>query len=249
MADPLQIALASGSAVVADGTSSAVDIGELHTLLRGSVSVTAMSGLAAGELATFSIETSPDGSSAWRPVITFEFRSPRVEEFTVDELQRWCRLSWVLNGATVTFTSNAESHTLYATRRDLRNKSLPDVVTEGQDRDVIAECLLSATADAEDAMRIQYPGALQSWPDSLRQRCANIARYRIFNQIGFQPTGIDELIVKDHDDAQIWLRAVAARRIVLAAVSAPAKVEPARVSFSRDCSDPPRRFSDDWGDY
>lgn len=248
MADARKITVYDGAAVVASGSSDAVDLGsDLHSLLRGVVNVVNVVG--GPDLATFTLESSRDGLSGWKAAASYQANDVGEVEFTTDELRRWVRVTWELGSFTsLSFSMKGESHVLYATRRDLKLKALSDLVTDGSDAQSLAENLLSATSDAENALRPQYPLPVTTWPDSLKDRCASIAKYRFFNRDGFQPKGIDELIVKDYDDAQSWLRMVATRKIVLSGMTEPV-VEPVRESFSRDCSDPPRRWGDDFGDW
>jgi phage gp36-like protein len=150
----------------------------------------------------------------------------------------------------VTFSVEAEAHSLYATRRHLHLAHVKAKVFENEDAEAIAEALLGATSDAEDALNANFPLPLESWPNSLRDRCAAIAKYRLFSLRGFQPQTTDELIVKDHDDAQKWLRMVGERKLV------PPGLVPRPVEAIRTSSGDPElpdnfipRMSDNWGDF
>jgi phage gp36-like protein len=248
MADAKSISFYAGAAVVTDGSGDVVDLTALHTLVKGSVRVGSFVGALEAPL-TFTLETSPDGSSDWRAAARFQLLGVGVKDFVVDSLERFCRVSYELGGASqLSFSMSGEAHVLYATRQDLRVKSLSEDVTDFADDGVLAESLLSATDDAENALNAQYTLPITTWPESLRRRCASIAKYYFLGRDGFQPQGVDELIVKDHDDAQKWLKEVAARKIVLSGV-AEKTYSPVQYSFSRDEPCPPRRYSDDWGDF
>lgn len=247
MADARDVILYEAAAVIADGEGDAVDIGALHSLLRGVFTVTVVTGT--GDV-RFIIETSPDGLTGWREVFDFSARGATTHEFTVDELDRYARVAWELEGPTaVSFSATAESHLLYATRRDLKLKSLSGEVLDSADSQAVAEALLSASGEAEDALNAQYSLPITTWPDSLRARCASIAKYKFFDREGFAPQGIDELIVKNYDDALSWLRAVSTRKIVLSGV-AEAAIEPVRYSSGNaENPVPASKFASDFGDY
>lgn len=247
MADAKKVTLYAGPSVVANGNGDTVDIHELHTLLRGTIKIGALSGT--GRV-VFSLETSQDGLSDWRSAFRIDSSRVSAPEFIVDELERYCRLAWTLTGLTsVSFSCEAESHVLYATRRDMNWKSLSSTVTDDVDTRVIAEALLSASGDAEDALNAQYSLPISTWPDSLKIRCAQLAKYRFFGRAGFQPQGVDELLVKDYDDALMWFRSVATRKIVLSGV-AEAVIAPVRASSGNPNNPTPKpRYSDDFGDF
>lgn len=245
MADAREVVLYDGASVVADGSGDPVDIGALHTLLRGSFDVTALDGSV-----FLVLDTSTSEAGGWRRVYSKRVADVDKVEFTVDSLDRFVRVGWEFESATsLEFSSTAESHVLYATRKDLRLKELSADVMNSEDSEAVAEDLLSASGDADDALNAQYSLPISTWPDSLRARCASIAKYKFFNRSGFAPQGVDELLVKNYDDALAWLRSVATRKIILSGVTE-SVIEPIQVSSGNaNDPDPVPKFSSDWGDF
>lgn len=248
MADALAVTLHELGEETTSGSSDAVDIGALRTLLVGTIRVTATAGT--GNIA-LELQTSPDGSTGWRTVrgLAVLGKISRVE-YHADECERYVRIAWTLTGFTsVTFQALAEAHALYAKRADLA-LGITEETLEDEDAEKLAKCLLSATSDGDDALNTIYPLPLTTWPTSLKQRCADIATWRVMKAIGFQPQGSDEVIRLSFEDAVKWLRMVAERKIVPAGLT-PAPVAAVQTSSGKP-SDPDAdipRMSDNWGDF
>lgn len=248
MADLLAVTLHASGTELSSGTGSAVDVGPLRTLLAGMIRVTAKAGPGQAE---FALETSPDGSTGWRPVRDLGVLSDIGRlEFHADECERFVRVRWVLASLTsATFSVTADAHVLYAKRADL-GLSFREKALETEDAEKLAKQLLSATSDIDDALNVNYPLPMTSWPPSITQRCADIGAWRVLKSIGFQPEGSDEVIRLGFEDATKWLEKVAQRKIVPAGLS-PKPTDGSRAS-SGNPSNPteiPQRFSDNWGDF
>lgn len=249
MADALAVTLHGLAARISNGTGDPIDIGALRTLVAGAVRVTATAGNGSAQ---FDLETSPDGSTGWRPVRKIAaLIGIGIVEFHADECERWVRVAWTLGGFTsVTFSVLAQAHVLYAKRADLVALSIQEGALADQDADKLAKALLSGTSDCDDALNTNYPLPLTTWPSSLTQRAADIAAWRALKSVGFQPQGSDEVIRLAFEDATKWLRAVADRKITPAGLS-PKPVDASRASSGNPSNptDIKPRMSDNWGDF
>lgn len=249
MADALAVELHALGEESANGESAAVDIGALRTLLVGAVRITAKTG--SGNVA-FELQSSPDGTTGWTTVRGIgTLLGVSRSEFHADQCERFVRVKWRLSGITAaTFSVTAEAHVLYAKRSDLGLIGIQDEALEDVTIEKLAACLLSSTSDADDALNTIYPLPLETWPSSLKQRCADIATWRVMKAIGFQPQGSDEIIRMSFEDAVKWLSMVAQRKIVPAGLTP--KPVPAIQTSSGRPNEPTAetpRMSDDWGDF
>lgn len=249
MANSLDIELHDLGEETTSGASESVDIGELRSAALLVLKVPALSG---GSF-TFEIQTGPDDAS-WRTVWSKALSSTSGKAtIAVDGLDQYVRARWVVPGSgtpAVTFSIAGTAHTLYAEREDLQRGELPAKATTSIDDAVIVEALVDASNDAEDALAASNALPLTAWPSSLSRRCAAIASYQIMKNRGFKPDGFDDLIVKAHDDAQKWLKDVAAGRIRPPGLAPATELGPKTSSGNpRRPTTYKRRFSDDWGDF
>jgi phage gp36-like protein len=248
VADPLAVTLHALGAESASGVGPAVEIGALRTFLAGSTTLTTKTG---NGVVGFAIETSLDGSTGWRTVRDVgALPGAGKIQFHVDELERYVRLAWTFDVVTnATFVVTAEAHVLYAKRSDLGLSIQADALEDEQE-EKLSRALLSATSDIDDALNVNYPLPLTTWPPSITQRCADIGTWRVMKAIGFQPDGSDEVIRMSFDDATKWLEKVAQRKIIPAGL-APRPIDASRAS-SGNPSNPTEilpRMSDNWGDF
>lgn len=248
MANAADIALAEMVERTASGVGDTVDIGELRTAAKLKIRVVA----AAGDRSklTLKVETSDDETnwrSAWSSVANIA-----GVEVHVGELGRYVRAAWTF-GAEVTaatFRITGEAHQIFATKPDLFAGDIPQKALESVKPNDIYKALISASQDAEDALAASNALPLTKWPSSLTQRVTAIATYLVMKVRGFQPQGTDELIIKGHDDAQKWLKDVAAGRIRPPGLAPATRLGPQ--TSSGDPLQPTKatpRMSDNWGDF
>lgn len=244
MANALEITLHDLGAETTEDSGTSVDLGETRSAVSLRLNV-----LENEDEFTLIIETSPD-ETTWRSVSeTTANVTSAPQRILLDGLDRYLRVSWEPT-TSVTFSLEGEAHTLYATRSDLTLGELPEKAMRNLGDDVIIQALLDASSDAEDALAASNSLPLASWPTSLSRRCASIAMYQIMRARGFRPESFDELIVKAHDDAQKWLKDVAAGRIRPPGLNPATRLGPQSSSGNPNAPTRyKRRFSDNWGDY
>lgn len=246
MADAYAITLHALGAEASDDSGSAVDIGALRSAVLLTLTVTAIT----SGTTTVYVDTSPDGSTGWRQVGSFDAVTAIGQQtHAFDQCGRYVRARWDLDAST-TFSIAGEAHQVYATRGDLTG-ALNDAAIASVNTRIVAKALIDASVDAEDAIANSRPMPLTSWPLSVSRRVAAIAVYLLMHHRGFRANeGIDELIVKNHDDAQAWLRRISDGRLKPPGLIPEDNHGVHLSSGNRD--DPtahPARFSDDWGDF
>ena len=103
-------------------------------------------------------------------------------------------------------------------------------------------------------VQVSYPGVyiqeVSSGVHTITGVSTSIAAFLVMKRRGFQPEGADELIVKGHDDAQKWLKDVAAGRIRPPGLAPATRLGPQ--TSSGDPLEPTKRtprMSDNWGDF
>lgn len=236
MADVLAVTLQASGAQTASGSGSAQDIGALRSAARLTLDVTATSGTE--PRLSVAIETSSNSSTGWRQVARFDqAQTPTSIKLSMFGLDRYIRAVWTISGTTpsFTFSVSGEAHVIYATPDDVTNLAINSAATDGITDSVKAEACLSASADADSRLPPRYTLPLAAWGQDIRERVAQIAAYTMMRHRGFMPEGVDELIVKDKDDAQRWLSKAGAGTITPSGIvdSTPNKRGGAPRVFSR----------------
>lgn len=217
MANPLSITPRALAAATGSGNGSSVDLSASVPVCVRSGATLTLEVTAVDDPATkvtVSLQTSADGSTNWRTVDSWPAQGVGSVEQSFADLNKFCRVSWAATGTsgtpTTTFVVAGDAHQLFLDTTDITSAQLPAKALASVAKTVIAKAMISASGDAEDSMASSYTLPIVAWSDSVSQRCAQIASFQIMSFRGFQPNGTDELIVKANDDAQGWLKRVAA---------------------------------------
>lgn len=248
MANALDIALAAAIERTATGVGETLDVGTLRSAAKLSIRVSSVTGTrSALEL----LVESSDDQANWRKAWSSQGNINGIE-LHVGQLGRYVRAAWTFGvGVTAaTFSIFGEAHQVFATKADLFAGDIPKEAFGSCDDDWVYKALISASCDAEDALAASNALPLTRWPSSLTQRVTAIATFLVMKRRGFQPEGADELIVKAHDDAQKWLKDVAAGRIRPPGLAPATELGPQ--TSSGDSRNPGKRIprmSDDWGSF
>jgi phage gp36-like protein len=196
--------------VTAGGQSPAVDIGPLRSVVRASLFV----GTLTGARLDVALETSPDGAH-WRslgPIGSLKGVA-KTTEIALGFCDRYVRIAWELTGTAVSFAALGEAHQIFATPADIRNAHLPGVALEDMPSSQELDALLASSDEAEGYLASGFTLPLVSWSHDLRMHVAGMAGYGLMRSRGFDPEGVDALIVKGRDDAIAWLGKIAARKL------------------------------------
>lgn len=243
MANARDITLHALGAELLAGAGAGVDI-ETRTAVKLTLYVSAVSGPL-----TVYVDTSPD-NALWRVLGSFTAVStvPAVEELSFDNCERYVRARWTL-GVSATFSLIGQAHQLFASRGGLATE-LPAAALATVSTNVIASALIRASGDIEDALGTRYDLPITKVPESVRQRCAQIAAFLILKHRGFAGGGIDELVVKSYDDALAWLKDVRKSDLEPAGIEPEPSADVVTSSGNPEYPDEYRkRFSDNWGDF
>jgi phage gp36-like protein len=249
MANAFETTLHDLGAETVSGVGESIDIGALRTAARFAISMVAFAGSGG---VTLGVETSDDQSN-WRTVPGVSGATlNNAKESIVLGLGRYLRATWALAGTvtSVSFSIEVEAHQIYANLTDLCRSEIPEKAIASVPDEKKIGALIDASCDAEDALASSNALPLTSWPSSLARRVSSIAVFYIMKHRGFQPAGFDELIVKAHDDAQKWLKDVAAGRIRPPGLAPHTRLGPQ--SSSGNPLAPQvyrRRMSDDFGSF
>lgn len=216
MADALAITLQASGAVTASGNGTSVDIGATRSAARLELQLSALSGVGARLVVKVQTALSPTGP--WKTVA--EFPALTVETFSVKMFatcERYLRVAWTVEGTTpsITFSVAGTAHVLYAVLDDVGRHALPLAAIASVSNEDKAAALLGATDEADSylskAPSIDLP--LTDWSEALTMHVARIAAYGIMLRRGFQPEGVDALIVQMRADAIAWLKMVAEGKV------------------------------------
>jgi hypothetical protein len=245
MANALGVILRASAAVAGGGTGDAIDIGTGRTAVQLELEVAS----ADGDLHV-TVETSSDGLAGWRSIGSFDPCSgPISDHRSFDRAERYVRLVWSFGGTSAVFGVAGAAHQLFAERRHLYRRIREDQLAEVADH-VIADALISASGDFEDAAGTAYPMPLLRTSESIARRVAAVALFLLFDgEIGFKPEGLDELIVKGHDDAQKWFKDVGKGHIRPPELQTDTNLGPKVASGSASNPTPTSKFTEDWGDF
>jgi phage gp36-like protein len=98
----------------------------------------------------------------------------------------------------------------YAIEAEFLDQGLPSDALTGIASPTIVQALEWASSTANGYLRKRYTLPLVAWEDDLRRVVCKIAAYDLMCIRGFRPgSDTDATIVKNYDDAIIWLKAVA----------------------------------------
>lgn len=217
MANPLPITPRALAAATGSGNGSSVDMSASVPICVRAGAVLTLEVTAVDDPATqvtVSLQTSANGLLNWRTVDSWSAQGVGSAEQSFADLNKFCRVTWAVTGTSgtpsATFVVAGEAHQLFLDTTDITSAQLPVKALASVAKTVIAKAMISASGDAEDSMASSYTLPIAAWSDSVSQRCAQVASFQIMSFRGFQPNGTDELIVKANDDAQSWLKRVAA---------------------------------------
>jgi phage gp36-like protein len=102
----------------------------------------------------------------------------------------------------------------YVTEAEFLDQGLPIDALTGILSATIIQALEWASSTANSYLRKRYTLPLVAWDDDLRRVVVKIAVYDLMCIRGFRPgSETDAAIVKNHDDAILWLKAVAKSEI------------------------------------
>lgn len=217
MANPLNITPRAIAAATGSSSGTAVDMSaSVPVCVRAgaqlTLEVTAVDDPAT--TVTVSLQTSADGSTNWRTVDSWPTQGVGETELCFADLNKWCRVTWVVAGTsgtpTATFVVSGQAHQLFLDTSDITSGQLPAKALVNVTKQTVAKAIISASGDAEDSLASSYTLPIVAWSQSVSQRCAQIASYQIMSFRGFKPDGLDQLIVKENDDAVGWFKRVAA---------------------------------------
>ncbi len=246
MANAAAITLRASSSAVT-GTGDAVDLGVARSAAKLTLTVSAASGM----LRVF-LDTSPDGSTGWRAVdLIGEADAPASFERSFVGLERYVRVRFTVT-TSATFGCEGDAYSVYATKRDLGARSAATIIDRAtrMDEDAVAIALIDASSAAESEMVTAHGLPLSEWPAVIKRNVAAMALYYLASMGGAQGAGIDELVVKNHDDAVSWFKRVGKRDAHIAGVTPEAHPQ---VKLSSGNTDEPEcypsKFSDNWGDF
>jgi len=201
MANAAATTLHASGAETVTGNGAAVDMGATRSCLKLALVVTAV----AGTLPTLAltVQTGPSETGPWRTGDTFGIVSATGKtEKTIASLDQWVRLAWVITGSagqSITFSLDGFAHTLYAGPSDLSKTAINETAISGIDAEVLADCCLRASGDAETALNSSYELPVTAWGEDLRGHTAARAVFYAMSHRGRKPrtasTGnSDELI-------------------------------------------------------
>lgn len=217
MANSLTVELHALGVETASADGSSVDVSALRRMLRLSLDVTAVAGT--NPKLTVYVETRRNSSGAWRQLGAFQpvTAAQSVPLKTFGTCDQYVRARWTIEGTnspSFTFAVTGAAHVLYAEPADITSTQMQPGALENVENTIQLECCLAATDEADGYIGGGYTLPLAAWGADLRMHVAALALYRVMHRRGFKPEGVDELIVKNKDDAIGWLNRVAAGRIV-----------------------------------
>lgn len=212
------IELADSSARTSSGSGDSVDLGAATTaLLR--LDVTAASGTTP-TLAVV-VQTSPD-EVTWRALGSFATVSAAgALERRLPGASRYVRAVWTVAGGTPSFTFSiaGSALTVYATPSNVDGLGPAGGALSEVDDETKDIAIAAATDELDTQLQSGgYTLPLTAWGDDVRQAVVDIVVYRLMRRRGFNPDGMDSLIVKGFDDAQKWLMRIGREAMSLASV-------------------------------
>lgn len=210
MANPLAITLLASGPQSASDSGEDVDIGALRSCVKLRLTLSVISGT--GARLTVYIETAPTEIGPWKPLQSFpSLTVSGTKDQVFADCMQFVRVRWVLEGTTpiATFGIAGAAHVLYAKLADVGVHAIPVEAIKSVPVAEQAACCLAATDEADGYIGGGKTLPLTAWGEDLTGKVAELAAFRIMKRRGFQPEGVDELIVKGRDDAISWLKGVA----------------------------------------
>jgi len=99
---------------------------------------------------------------------------------------------------------------VYATLQDLDHQGIASEALGEIDPDRKLKVLASVSRTIDGFLAAQFKLPLIRWGEDVTVVCCQIASFRLLANRGFSPEGVDQMIVKMHDDAmdllKIWSR-------------------------------------------
>jgi phage gp36-like protein len=98
----------------------------------------------------------------------------------------------------------------YTTNAEFLDQELPTSTFADVGAPTITAALVWASSVANSYLGKRFTLPITVWGEDLKVAVASIAAFRLMKRRGFSPHGgSDEVIIKAHDDAIVWLRDVA----------------------------------------
>ena len=204
MANQLSTPLVPVTEVWSSGCGVSCDTDPARTAAKLRVSVTAID----GPRLTVYVQTSPN-EVTWRTVDSVALDARGVADLVVVELDRFVRVSWVLDGTSATFEVSGAARQLYATRNDLAALSLGHNILANADVQNLNRALVHGSELAAGYLGARFDLPLLRWGDDLSGHTAAVVAYRFMVHIGYAPEGNDEHIRMMYEDAIRWFERVA----------------------------------------
>lgn len=214
------LSLAASAARTSSGAGAAVDLTLLSDLSLEAATLAVDVGASSGGDATLTVhlETSPDGA-AWSSLGSVDVTGTGRVEFARAGLLRYARARWVIGGTgspSWTFAVGGQAAQVFAVPVDFAALGLAAEQWAGNET-IVARQLLSATSLALDYLRgaCRWTMPIVSWPVSLRESVAKIARYGYMVATGYDPeVPANGNWVDGYNQALGYLRDVASGRLV-----------------------------------
>jgi len=201
------------AATLGSGTSTPVlDLGatKSDTTLWLDLVVSALAGTDSPAL-TVAVETSSDNVT-WRTVKSFaaQVAVGSVLGKVFSPVDRYVRTKWTLTGTTPTATYSVAGVSVRPIVHlgDLTRVQWPRASFVGKSDESVAAALRTAELDASnDLSAARYVMPFVDWDDSLRQDVANIAAWNLLCEVGFNPEGGNDQVVRTrYEDSKKSLR-------------------------------------------
>lgn len=199
MADALAITPHASASETTTGQGPAVDMGVLRTAARLELIVGTVSGT--DRTLDVNVQTSPDGLTAWRDAGAFvRHEGQGSHKRTFGDLDRWIRVRFVIGGTLPNFTFSVAgfAEVTYADPADLSKTSINADALKGIAPEVLAECCLRATSDAETALNSAYTLPLTAWDSALRGVVADRAMFYAISHRGIDPTSAGNALIMEN---------------------------------------------------
>jgi len=208
MPNPLAIQLQASAAKSADGTGTAVDLGD-RTFAEIAIDVTAIT---ASTTIAFTVETSRANNNWVLLSSVAALSAAQTTTLKVCSAWRYLRVKWAITGATpsVTFAVNGTAHQLYCEPSDIWTHGIPKVAVQQMPLELLAEKCLSASDEAAGYLASAYELPMVSLDKACVKHVACIATYELMRPRGYKAdSGKDDQIRQGYDDALKWFNRIA----------------------------------------
>lgn len=216
MANPLDITPHASAARIASGNADPIDIGALRTAARLELSLTVAT--AGANTLSVALQTSDSSSGPWRTIGDFGTLDPTAPvklEKSFADLDRYVRVAWTITGSTPSFTFQVTgaAHVLYAEPKHVIRPGSNSAALAGIEPSELADWCIVVSTECDGYLAGGKKLPLTAWADDLQQHAKNIVIYRYLNDRGRIPTGPNDIIDSDFNNAIKWLKGVAAGSI------------------------------------